>query len=173
MDSCFLVLNVFIFNLSIFSHYLEPVYEEAHPCNPSPCGSNTVCKERNGVGSCTCIPEYFGDPYVGCKPECSINSDCSREKACIRNKCQDPCPGVCGINAFCRIINHNPSCSCNDDYTGDPLSSCHEIFKSRKGKLSNTRSRKSLDPIIIYSQPLHQQIHVTLHHVGRTHNVGR
>jgi hypothetical protein len=120
----------FLFSfLSYFPEYLAPpIYEEpSQPCNPSPCGSNTVCKERNGVGSCTCIPEYFGDPYVGCKPECVTNSDCPREKACIRNKCIDPCPGVCGQNAFCRTLNHNPSCSCHDGFTGDPSSSCSLI----------------------------------------------
>lgn len=70
------------------------------------------------------MPEYFGDPYIGCKPECISNNDCARDKACIQNKCKDPCPGVCGINAFCQTFNHNPTCSCNDGYTGDPLSSC-------------------------------------------------
>lgn len=123
-----------LLSLHLFT-FLEPVLDEpSQPCNPSPCGPNTLCKERNGVGSCTCLPEYFGDPYVGCKPECLSNNDCDRSKACIRNKCQNPCPGVCGVNAICKTLNHNPTCSCIDGYTGDPLSSCHEIPRDLRKK---------------------------------------
>jgi hypothetical protein len=70
--------------------------------------------------------EYFGDPYTGCRPECVLNTDCSRDKACSNNKCRDPCPGTCGINAECRVNNHAPSCSCLPGYTGDPLNACHQ-----------------------------------------------
>lgn len=94
------------------------------PCNPSPCGSNAVCRERNGAGSCVCLPEYFGDPYTGCRPECVTNDDCERSKACLNNKCRDPCPGTCGVHAECRVLNHAPSCYCFPGYTGDPLSVC-------------------------------------------------
>lgn len=119
---------IFVF-LSIYSTILAPVIrdEPSQPCNPSPCGSNSVCRERNGVGSCTCLAEYFGDPYVGCRPECIANNDCPREKACINNKCKDPCPGVCGVNAICKTLNHNPTCTCFEGYTGNALSSCREI----------------------------------------------
>ncbi len=99
--------------------------EIINPCNPSPCGANAVCKERNNAGSCTCLPEYFGDPYSGCRPECVINTDCSRDKACINNKCKNPCPGTCGLNAECRVANHAPSCSCLVGYTGNPAVACH------------------------------------------------
>uniref|UniRef100_A0A182XBR0 EGF-like domain-containing protein n=1 Tax=Anopheles quadriannulatus TaxID=34691 RepID=A0A182XBR0_ANOQN len=104
---------------------LTPVREESrNPCNPSPCGSNAVCKERNGAGSCTCLPDYFGDPYSGCRPECVTNSDCPRVRACVNNKCADPCPGVCGIDAECYVVNHSPSCACRPGYTGDPFTQC-------------------------------------------------
>lgn len=95
-----------------------------NPCQPSPCGANAVCKERNGAGSCTCLPEYTGDPYTGCRPQCVTNSDCDRSKACFNNKCKDPCPGACGVNAECRAINHAPSCYCLPGYTGNALKSC-------------------------------------------------
>lgn len=100
--------------------------EPATPCSPSPCGSNAICKERNGAGSCTCLPDYFGDPYSGCRPECVTNNDCAREKACSNQRCKDPCPGICGPNAECRVVNHAPSCSCLAGLTGDPWTSCHE-----------------------------------------------
>lgn len=103
-----------------------PTDEPRNPCNPSPCGSNSICKERNGAGSCACLPDYFGDPYSGCRPECVTNNDCPRDKACANNKCKDPCPGVCGLNAECRVVNHSPSCSCITGYTGNPSNACHE-----------------------------------------------
>lgn len=97
------------------------------PCTPSPCGTNAVCSQRNGAGSCTCLQDYFGDPYVGCRPECVLNEDCDWNRACINNKCRDPCPGTCGSNAECNVVHHNPSCFCLHGYTGDPLSACRPI----------------------------------------------
>lgn len=43
---------------------MEPTQppQPSNPCYPSPCGANAACSERNGVGACTCLPEYFGDP---------------------------------------------------------------------------------------------------------------
>lgn len=106
--------------------------ETTNPCDPSPCGVNAQCKERNGVGSCICLREYIGNPHEGCRPECSINSDCTSNKACIRNKCQDPCPGTCGQNANCQVINHLPSCTCIPGFTGDPFTYCHSTPPNRK-----------------------------------------
>lgn len=94
------------------------------PCNPSPCGANAICKERNGAGSCACVSEFYGDPYTGCRPECVMNTDCPRSLSCINNKCKDPCPGTCGINAECRVVNHSPTCTCFNGYIGNALSAC-------------------------------------------------
>ena len=104
--------------------------EVVDPCNPSPCGSNARCTSRNRAGACQCIPEYFGDPYVACRPECTINADCPSALACVNLHCVDPCPGVCGINAQCRAVNHNPTCTCNPGYRGDPFSACSLIPSS-------------------------------------------
>lgn len=98
--------------------------ENVNPCVPSPCGSNAICKERNGAGSCICLPEYIGNPYEGCRPECILSSDCSLNRACVRNKCIDPCPGTCAENANCQVINHAPTCTCITGYTGDPFRYC-------------------------------------------------
>uniref|UniRef100_A0A8D8VM32 Neurogenic locus Notch protein n=1 Tax=Cacopsylla melanoneura TaxID=428564 RepID=A0A8D8VM32_9HEMI len=121
------------------SPYVEVVPTEGprDPCVPNPCGANALCRERNGAGSCVCLPEYFGDPYTGCRPECVINSDCDRSKACVNNKCRDPCIGTCGINAECRVINHAPTCSCFPGYTGDPLSSCILVPPTQASPPSN------------------------------------
>ena len=102
------------------------ITERLDPCNPSPCGSNAVCNNRGGAGACQCIPDYFGDPYLACRPECTINADCPSEKACQQLKCVDPCPGLCGVNALCRVINHVPTCTCLEGYIGDPFTSCRQ-----------------------------------------------
>lgn len=90
------------------------------PCAPSPCGPNAICDN----GDCKCLPEYFGNPYEACRPECILNSECPRDKTCLRNKCRDPCPGICGQNARCDVVNHIPVCSCPSGYIGDPFVNC-------------------------------------------------
>lgn len=108
------------FRLQNFYFFIiEPV--EINPCNPSPCGSNALC--NNGI--CTCYPEYQGNPYVGCRPECVQNYDCPSNKACRSNKCFDPCIGVCGAEAVCNVYNHVPLCTCPPSLTGDPFVFCH------------------------------------------------
>lgn len=97
------------------------------PCNPFPCGENAICREKNGVGSCSCMENYFGDPYVQCRPECINSAMCPSDKACLRNKCVNPCIGVCGLNSQCRVVNHSPQCSCIEGYTGNPSRECFEI----------------------------------------------
>lgn len=122
--------------------YTSPVTtERPTPCNPSPCGANAVCNEKNGVGSCICISEYFGDPYNGCRPECVTNSDCDRSSACLNNKCINPCQNTCGPMATCRVINHAPSCACLPEYTGDPTIGC-----SPKGRGTERPIIDSCDP---------------------------
>ena len=96
------------------------------PCSPSPCGRNTNCEIRNKQAICTCIPGMIGDPTSpqGCRPECTIQAHCKPNLACIGQRCQDPCPGSCGVNANCNVENHNPICNCPPGYTGDPFFLC-------------------------------------------------
>lgn len=117
---------------TIFLYFLKAIEIPTNPCHPSPCGPNSICKEHHGAGSCTCIQDYFGDPYAGCRPECVTNNDCPKDKACLGKKCRDPCPGSCGINAECQIINHNPSCLCLPGFTGNALRVCHQIVTPSK-----------------------------------------
>ena len=95
-----------------------------NPCYPSPCGFNADCTNRNGVAKCSCLPNFFGDPYSACERECTVNADCTRDKACKNFHCIDPCPGLCGANAICKVINHIPTCTCQQGYQGDPFTSC-------------------------------------------------
>lgn len=116
--------------------------DEVDPCSPSPCGSNAICKKRNGAGSCICMQNYYGDPYIGCRPECIQNTDCPTDKACFNTKCENPCVGTCSINAECRVINHVPVCSCVAGYMGDPLVNCY-----RKPEISK-RSESILNYVV-------------------------
>lgn len=93
------------------------------PCSPSPCGPYSVCRVINGNGVCSCQSGYFGTPPT-CRPECMVSTDCPQDRACLNQKCQDPCPGTCGLNARCQVVNHNPICSCRADFTGDPFIRC-------------------------------------------------
>ena len=97
------------------------------PCQPSPCGSNAQCRNRGRQASCACIQGYFGDPYSTCRPECTSNSDCPANRACSNLKCIDPCPGTCGIDARCQVINHIATCTCNTGFRGDPFNQCVKI----------------------------------------------
>lgn len=75
---------------------------------------------------CSCLNGYIGTP-PSCRPECVVSSECSQNKACVNQKCVDPCIGTCGLNTRCQVVNHNPICSCSPGFTGDPFASCHKI----------------------------------------------
>lgn len=119
-------VNIYMYNPNPTLVAIEPV--KTDPCNPSPCGSNTLCRD----GICTCLSEYQGDPYTGCRPECVLSTDCTRDKACLSNKCVNPCPGTCGQNAECSVINHIPMCNCPSGYSGDAFISCRIIERPVK-----------------------------------------
>lgn len=93
------------------------------PCIPSPCGPYSQCRVLDNHAVCSCQASYIGTP-PSCRPECIITSDCAQDKACINQKCRDPCPGTCGISARCTVINHNAICSCSPGQVGDPFIRC-------------------------------------------------
>lgn len=76
----------------------QPAHDEYHGCRPSPCGSFSQCREINSQAVCTCLPGYIGSPPT-CRPECTVNSDCPSNEACVNDKCKNPCDGTCGVNA--------------------------------------------------------------------------
>lgn len=96
------------------------------PCDPSPCGPNSNCRVLSEHAVCSCQTGFIGVP-PSCRPECTGSSECSQNKACVNNKCIDPCPGTCGQNTKCLVVNHNPICSCSNGYTGDPFVHCAKI----------------------------------------------
>jgi hypothetical protein len=107
--------------------FLAPVI--TNPCNPSPCGPNSQCREINGQAVCSCVPGFIGSP-PSCRPECVVSAECPQNEACNNQKCRDPCPGTCGIGARCEVINHNPICTCPPRYTGNPFVRCQPIRKN-------------------------------------------
>lgn len=110
---------------SVLASTLPPVL---NPCYPSPCGANSQCRPVNGEAICSCLPQFVGNPPK-CHPECTENSDCPADRACINLKCANPCQNTCGIRAQCTVRNHNPICTCPAKYTGDPFIQCSAIRK--------------------------------------------
>ena len=99
------------------------------PCKTSPCGEHAICTinpYNNKKVDCQCIDNFIGKPPY-CKPECMRNSDCKLDKACVTNKCSDPCLNNCGLNSECKVVNHRPVCACLQTYTGDPFVSCNAL----------------------------------------------
>lgn len=121
-------MSLFLFLFLTYALLLVPE-PKGTPCEPSPCGPYSNCKAINGHAVCSCQPNYIGTPPA-CKPECMVSSECPQNKACINNKCKDPCPGTCGLNARCQVVNHNAICSCPQNYVGDPFVRC--ILEDRK-----------------------------------------
>ena len=93
----------------------------------------------------------MGNP-PSCRPECVVNSDCPKNRACLNLKCSDPCRGSCGLSALCTVVNHSPICSCPQQYTGDPFIQCTPMRK-------NTKIMKSL------STSFSNQIFVNHNHI--------
>lgn len=96
------------------------------PCNPSPCGPNSVCRVVEGHAVCSCQNSMIGSP-PSCRPECVVSAECPLTQACLMSKCRDPCPGTCGHLANCKVVNHSPICTCPPQHSGDPFRSCYPI----------------------------------------------
>lgn len=101
------------------------------PCMPSPCGLNTVCQVARGRPVCSCLPDFHGDPQLGCLPECVLNSDCPDNEACIDRHCKNPCgfSSICGLNALCQVQHHTATCVCPEGFIGDAFFQCLERRK--------------------------------------------
>lgn len=123
-------------------HFILAPIADVNPCVPTPCGPYSNCKVVNDHGVCSCREGYVGTPPT-CRPECVISTDCPQHQACIKQKCRDPCPGTCGVNARCQVINHNPICTCNAGFTGDPFVTCQLEQSKNIRKIINEAKLKS------------------------------
>lgn len=86
-------------------------------CSPSPCGPFSICQVKQGHPVCSCVENYIGSPPY-CRPQCVLNNDCPHSKACIRERCEDPCLNTCGINAECHVVAHSAFCNCLPGFRG-------------------------------------------------------
>lgn len=114
---------------SILAEY--PTYPNTTlPCTPNPCDPSTVCQVYGGQVA-MCDPCYGPNGHYNsaCHPECLYNSDCPFNLACLSQKCLDPCPGSCGINARCTVVHHEPVCSCPESLTGNPFEHCSPMTR--------------------------------------------
>lgn len=62
-------------------------------------------------------------------PECIADNDCTNDKACINQRCENPCtasPNICGQNAECHPQLHRALCICRNGYTGNAQTACFE-----------------------------------------------
>lgn len=114
----------------------EPIAPKGLPCDPSPCGPYSQCRVVGTQAACSCLPNYIGRA-PNCRPECTTDSECSSNLACRNERCVDPCPGACGINAICQPVNHNPMCTCVPGYEGDGIKNCNPIEITREDKFNN------------------------------------
>lgn len=107
---------------------LEPIADtpKGDPCVPTPCGPYSACRVVDNLAACSCLPNYIGRS-PNCRPECTINSECSSNLACINERCSDPCIGSCGLNSICTVVKHSPVCTCKNGYSGNPFSVCSEV----------------------------------------------
>lgn len=57
---------------------------------------------------------------------CDNNNDCPDHASCRNRLCINPCAldDPCSKNANCKVLNHEPVCTCPDGYIGDPTISC-------------------------------------------------
>lgn len=117
-----IIPEILLMNSRETSSAVEPP-RNVDPCLPSPCGPNANCRNVNNRAECSCAAGMFGAP-PNCRPECVINQDCPSNRACIRQRCEDPCIGICGFNALCSTQNHQPKCSCIEGFEGDPYTAC-------------------------------------------------
>lgn len=113
-------------------------------CSPTltTCGKGAECHGVNHRGICECLPGLGGNPRVACVLlGCRSNTDCPTNKACINNKCENPCAfNVCTNQTECNVYNHAVECACPPGYRGNLEVGCArgKFFKFIKYCSCNT-----------------------------------
>ena len=108
------------------------------------CAPTAICSVINHVEACKCPSGFIGDPFVLCSPEkdpipelqdveCEVDSDCPSGRACLDNKCRNPCYSLspCDDTAVCSVVDTVPFrtmiCSCREGWIPDSDRSCVPI----------------------------------------------
>eukprot|EP00121_Abeoforma_whisleri_P005603 Awhi_evm1s5082 len=115
--------------------------EETKSCRTCDFGYNDGCNDckcdKEGNSQCTerkCI--IHTTPF--CTFECTSDSMCDGDQACISNERVDPCAdSPCGTGATCEVINHRPVCSCPSGFSGNPFTRCLDIDECEDPSKSN------------------------------------
>ena len=57
---------------------------------------------------------------------CASDDDCPEYTACRNRKCINPCAldKPCAPSAICKVVNHNPVCTCPNGFIGSPYTRC-------------------------------------------------
>lgn len=110
----------------------------------NPCAPNAVCTAQNHLASCHC-PEYMseGNPFTYCYQkdpvECEYDGECPNQRACINNKCVNPCEEIkpCSRNSICTVFDTLPVrtmiCSCPENMVPDDNGECKRILTPKEG----------------------------------------
>lgn len=96
-------------------------------CSLDSCGRQAECYAQNHRAICECLPGYEGDPRATCRLlGCRADSDCPLDKACINQKCENPCENqaICAQNELCQVYQHRPECACPPPFEADPIRGC-------------------------------------------------
>lgn len=94
-----------------------------NPCSYNHCGANSLCRNEGDIAVCSCLPKFHGVP-PNCHKGCNWKYDCPSNQICVSQYCTDPCPGACGAQAICEVIDHIPTCVCPKGYIGDAGKLC-------------------------------------------------
>lgn len=95
----------------------------------SSCGQQAECFGINHHAVCECLPGFTGNPNTACTVVgCRSDTECPTDKACINEKCENPCERMasCGRSEVCRVYNHRPECSCPPGLITGPDGQCHQ-----------------------------------------------
>ena len=82
---------------------------------------------------CFPVPSDLIEPPI--VTGCDTNQECPDYTACRNSRCINPCAvdDPCAPSASCKVIGHEPVCTCPDGYIGDPRTRCErKIFFSRR-----------------------------------------
>ncbi len=91
------------------------------------CRKRKYCHEHVNV-SCMFKCLFFTAPpkEPSLATGCSTNSECPDYSACENRICINPCAieDPCAPLATCRVVNHEPVCTCPDGFIGSPQTEC-------------------------------------------------
>ena len=91
------------------------------------CRKRKYCNKHENV-ICMLILVYYAAPPTepSLATGCSSNSECPDYSACENRNCINPCAirDPCAPLATCRVVNHQPVCTCPDGYIGSANTQC-------------------------------------------------